>query len=717
MELTVDQALQEGIAAHKEGKLQDAERLYRAILDAQPRHPDANHNLGVLAVEVGKPLEAIPLFKLALEGNPQSEQFWLRYVEALVLTQRSDEVRQALEDGKRAGVRSKKLAALWEQNHRTSSSTGKKAKQGLSLSEKRQKLAEKKRIKKNSVQGSSAPPGPSRDQVDRLVEHYQSGRLKEAEQLAVSFTREFPDHPFGWKVLSAAIKQTGRPTEALSPMLKFIQLSPHDAEAHYNLGVTLQELGRFEEAGARYRQAISLEPGFAEAHNNLGMTFQKMGKLSNAEASYRKAVALKPSYVDAHYNLGIMLQHLNKLDEAEASYRQVITLNPDYYEAHSNLGNTLRKLNRLDEAEISYEQAIIVKPDYAEAHNDLGVTLKDLGKLAEAEASYRKAIEITPDYPEAHYNLGITLHDLGRLRDAESSYRHAITLKPGYSEAHNNLGLMLKRLHRYQEAISHFDLANNPMAVPESLECLYITENYDLVLKRLNKFSKSKGTNIGVAAISAFVSHQLKTQDPYEFCKKPLDYISVSNAREFEGNAHDLIKDILAESGTYQLNWESRTTKFGFQGPGDIFVNPSSAVSNLERIIGQALTKYYDNHRAASERFITAWPAKYKLVGWFNRLVANGYQISHIHPTGWLSGVIYLKTTPPSNNNAGAIEFSLHGHELPIIDENIPRQIHNPQEGDIVLFPSSLFHKTIPFITDTERCVIAFDMQPAVDPT
>ncbi|MDG2460937.1 MAG: hypothetical protein P8M73_08645, partial [Luminiphilus sp.] len=65
MELTIDQALQQGVAAHKEGKLQDAERLYRAILQALPAHPDANHNLGVLAVAVGKPLEAIPLFQMA----------------------------------------------------------------------------------------------------------------------------------------------------------------------------------------------------------------------------------------------------------------------------------------------------------------------------------------------------------------------------------------------------------------------------------------------------------------------------------------------------------------------------------------------------------------------------------------------------------------------------------------------------------------------------
>ena len=79
MELTIDQALQKGVLAHKEGKLQDAERLYRGILKSQPHHPDANHNLGVLAAAVGKPAEAVPLFKLALKANPKVGQFWLSY--------------------------------------------------------------------------------------------------------------------------------------------------------------------------------------------------------------------------------------------------------------------------------------------------------------------------------------------------------------------------------------------------------------------------------------------------------------------------------------------------------------------------------------------------------------------------------------------------------------------------------------------------------------
>jgi len=73
--LTIEQALQQGVAAHKEGKLQEAERLYRAILQSQPKHADANHNLGVLAVSVNKADTALPLFKTALEANPKIEQF------------------------------------------------------------------------------------------------------------------------------------------------------------------------------------------------------------------------------------------------------------------------------------------------------------------------------------------------------------------------------------------------------------------------------------------------------------------------------------------------------------------------------------------------------------------------------------------------------------------------------------------------------------------
>jgi hypothetical protein len=60
MEITIEQALQQGVAAHKEAQLQEAQRLYRAIMQSQPLHPDANHNLGVLAVSMNKADAALP---------------------------------------------------------------------------------------------------------------------------------------------------------------------------------------------------------------------------------------------------------------------------------------------------------------------------------------------------------------------------------------------------------------------------------------------------------------------------------------------------------------------------------------------------------------------------------------------------------------------------------------------------------------------------------
>ena len=104
MELTIEQALQNGLAAHKEGKLQEAERLYNAILQAQPAHADANHNLGVIAVSVNKADVALPLFKTALKANPKIEQFWLSYIDALIKENQLETAKNILAEGKKMGL-------------------------------------------------------------------------------------------------------------------------------------------------------------------------------------------------------------------------------------------------------------------------------------------------------------------------------------------------------------------------------------------------------------------------------------------------------------------------------------------------------------------------------------------------------------------------------------------------------------------------------------
>ena len=86
MERTLDEALKKGVEAHRAGQVKEAEEFYTVILKAQPKHADANHNIGMLAVGVGKTEEALAFFKTALEANSSIGQFWQSYAELLSCT-------------------------------------------------------------------------------------------------------------------------------------------------------------------------------------------------------------------------------------------------------------------------------------------------------------------------------------------------------------------------------------------------------------------------------------------------------------------------------------------------------------------------------------------------------------------------------------------------------------------------------------------------------
>ena len=451
MQLTIEQAVQQGVASHKEGNLQEAERLYRAILQSQPGHPDANHNLGLIAVSQNKVGDALPFFKAALEANPNIEQFWLSYVDALVKANQLREAKQTAKNARKKGFDVKKLKALLSQSR---------------------------------VQTSSKEP--SQEQLRLLLEHYQNGRLAAAEKLTLSITQDFPEHQLAWKVLGAVLKQTGRASESLVASQKSVQIAPEDPEAHNNLGSTFRELGRLTEAEASYGKALVLNPDYAEAHNNLGTTLKELERLDEAVKCYRQSIALNPGYAEAHNNLGTTLQELERLDEAEASFNQAINFNPDLAEAHYNLGTTLQKLGKLKAAEASLKRAIALKPGFSEAYSNLGVTAQQLGNLEEAKDNYTQAIALRPDYAEAYSNLGITFQNLARLDEAETSFKKAIALRPEYWEVHYNLGNTLMERERLEEAQTSY---KQTIALkPDFAEAQY---KLGLTFKKLGRLQKA----------------------------------------------------------------------------------------------------------------------------------------------------------------------------------------------------------------------------------
>lgn len=482
-----DQLLQQAIAHHQSGRLQEAGELYQAILQNQPGHPEANHNLGVIAIQAQQPAAGLPYFMAALDADPTCGQYWLNYIDALFQAGLQEDARAVLVLARQQGLQGEEVDALAA---RLNGSASVEVQGGLAL-----------RDDEESDPASLAGPlhgnTPSHQDMDVIVALFGEGHYAEVATLAQRLTVHYPLHGFSWKILGVALKLLGRGLDALEPMRKAAMLLPTDVESHYNLSVTLQELGRLDEAEAGYRRALQIDPGYADAYLNLGVTLNKLGRLDEAEQNLRHALQFRPDSAEAHSNLGATLQAQGRLDEAEPSCRRALQLQPDNAMAHNNLGITLQGLERLDEAETSYLRALQIDPGYAEAHGNLGNMLQKQGRLDEAEASFRQALQRNPDDAQSHNNLGVTLQEMGRLNEADAHFQMALLINPDDARAHDNRGNLLCYLERLKEAEASFRKALQ--VAPEEAR---IHANLGRFLRRLGRLEEAEASFRQALAIS-----------------------------------------------------------------------------------------------------------------------------------------------------------------------------------------------------------------------
>ena len=373
---------------------------------------------------------------------------------------------------------------------------------------------------------------------------------------------------------------------------------------------------------------------------------------------------------------------------------------------------TLISEGNFNEVTNKYKKIVEIEPNNYKAYNNLGNALKELGKLKEAATSYRQAIKIKSDYTKAHFNLGNILNDFGKFKEAIPSLLLALKINPNYSEAHNCLAISYKKLKKFEQAITHYKKANTSESRAQILQCLYVLKKTNEYIKYLSKLCRDDPKNIKVASISTFVSNQLNLENIYPFCKYPLKFIFFKNIKSNFVPFKKLINSLINESNNLTSVWEARTTKNGFQSKGNLFRLRALPILNLKKIILEVIDEYKIKYKTKPDGFISQWPNKFSLLGWYNRLFKHGYQQPHIHPGGWLSGCFYLKMPKPLKKDEGAINFSLHGYDYPVVNSDIPTYQYTPIEGDLILFPSSLFHKTLPFSSEDERHVIAFDTIP-----
>jgi protein O-GlcNAc transferase len=280
--LPLEQAIQLGQKHHREGRLGDAERIYRQILARHPNHAEVLVSLGALALQAGRRAESIALFSQVISTRPNEAWAYLTVGQVLHL-------HGALDD-----------AAL--------------------------------------LYGHALELFPTSDEICYRLGHVE--RSRHHLPVAIGWFRRAlqlrPQFPEACSNLGLALEEAGQSEEAVRALQQAVALDPSRPEAYYNLGISLTTLGRIEEAITAYRRAVALNPDFAAAHNNLGAAAKALGRLDDAAASFETALRIRPTLAATHSNLAGVYEWQARHDDALAAHRRALETAPESAIVHGN---------------------------------------------------------------------------------------------------------------------------------------------------------------------------------------------------------------------------------------------------------------------------------------------------------------------------------------------------------------------------------------------
>ncbi len=477
--------------------------------------------------------------------------------------------------------------------------------------------------------------------------------------------------------------------------------------------------GKLAEAEVAAKKLVTRYPNTFILHQILGISQDGLFKFTEAAESYAKALALQPNTADLHFNLGITLTNLNRFKEAETSYRRAIALQPRFFEAYGNLGTVLQKQGQLEEAVENYGKALSIHED-PRGHFNLGTALRDEGKLDEAIIHFKQAIKMFPNYADAHNYLGECYRDQGNMEDAIKCYFDTLALNQTHAGANYNMGEFLYLAGRFDEAVDYLERSKLDDWQERALYCTYKAEHFDSFKNKLDNIvhTHKKHNAPFLQTLSTHHAMNFGTEDQYNFCKNGFDFVYQKSIPELAMPDSQFLKDLLNDIDNTAIEVRAQGMIInGKQSAGNLFKRPEASFRKLGEIVKQEFLNYKNKFAGADCELIKSFPEELEFTSsWYVRLRRGGYVDRHIHEVGWISGAVYLVLPKDKKDpTEGCFEYGLHGDNYPQKHNNFPVGIASPSVGDIVLFPSSLFHRTIPFNSNEERICIAFDLKPEGD--
>jgi tetratricopeptide (TPR) repeat protein len=346
--------IRRGLEHHRAGRLQESKSLYEQALTIQPRHPDALHLAGVVALQGGDAERAVQLIRQAVEIQPENPGFHANLGQGLLALRRVADAQAAFRRAAALDPRAPQFAVA--------------AASCL------------------AIQGS----------------------LAQAEHELRAVAQRHPDYALAWYNLGNAIQEQGRRQEAIELYHRAIELDPGHVDAHNNLGRALHGLERLEEAEAAYRRSIALKPDYVTAHCNLASVLKDQGRFAESATVCVHALQRAPGSPELNLLLGSAQLHQGRLSQALEAYRAAANAAPANPRALWAVGYTLIMVGRESEGLEWLERARDAQPDAAELRS--AASSIDLA-LGELEAGW-KGYEWRParrSFLTAHPGLRLTL--------------------------------------------------------------------------------------------------------------------------------------------------------------------------------------------------------------------------------------------------------------------------------------------------------------------
>jgi len=263
----LEQALAIANRHHREGRLAEAETIYRRIVEKHPQQREALEGLGAAAVSSGRHGEAIGWMQRALAIDPANERLLNNYGMAL---------RGLRRDGDAIAAFQRALAI------------------------------------------NPSVPGTLMNLAALLLQY---GRSEEGIDLLRRAVACAGANPEAYNALANALSQTQRIEEAEQAYRAALQISPGNARLLFNLANLYLREGRLEQAEATYLQAIAAQPDYFDPYHNLGHTYTELGNHAKAAACFRKGVQLRPNDFNPHMSLGMALMAMGEYREGWVEYQ------------------------------------------------------------------------------------------------------------------------------------------------------------------------------------------------------------------------------------------------------------------------------------------------------------------------------------------------------------------------------------------------------------